>query len=207
MPLGVAISVLEDDEGNIKLSVPVSGSIDDPNFGYSSVVEIIAKKGLKQAAFGILTKALQPYGALITIAKTALEAKENGTFINLAPISFAPGSAQVDKEMRGYLVKIADMMKTRKKLKLKICATAVLQDKNILSPDILLANAALEKPASPTIIDKAINNVIQALATSRNKSVEDELKVLKVSGDRLFVCFAKTNFKNAALKPLVNLGL
>ncbi len=207
MPLDVAISVLEDSEGNIKLSIPVTGSMDDPNFGYSSIVEIIAKKGLKQAAFGILSKALQPYGALITIAKTAIEAKQNGAFINLAPIIFSPGKAVVSRKMRGYLSKIAAMMKARKKLKLKICATGVLQDKLVLSPEILLANEALENPASQKVIEKSINNVIQQLATSRNKIVETELKRLQVSSDRLFVCFAKTNFKNTKLKSEVKLGL
>jgi hypothetical protein len=207
MPLDVAISVLEDDNGDIKLSVPVSGSLDDPNFGYSSVVEIIAKKGLKKAAFGILSKALQPYGALITIATTAIDAKDNGTFINLAPVNFSPGQDKISADMKKYLKKIASMMKQRKKLKLKICAIGVAQDQAILAPEIMEQNALLEKPLGAKKLIKSIKNKVQELATQRNKNVQKELQRLKIKNDRLFVCFAKTNFKKTKLKPTVSLGL
>jgi hypothetical protein len=207
MPLDVAISVLENDEGNIKLTVPVSGSLDDPNFGYSSILEIIAKKGLKKAAFGILSKALQPYGALITLATTAIDAKNSGTFINLAPVSFSAGSAKIDKKMQGYLVKIAKMMKQRKKLKLKICGTGVQQDHTSISLDMVAINAKRDKPLPSKALDKAILNTLQSLADQRGKIVQKALLKQKVDKKRLFTCFAKTNLKNAKLKPSVSLGL
>lgn len=207
MPLDIAISVLEDDNGNINLTVPVSGSLDDPNFGYSSIVEIIAKKGLKKAAFGILSKALQPYGALITLATTAIDAKNSGTFINLAPVSFTPGTDQIDSKMQAYLRKIADMMKQRKKLKLKICATGVSQDKVALNTSMQAANKKSSKPLSPQDLDKSILNALQTLADTRGKNVEQLLIDKGIDNKRLFVCFAKTNLKQASLKPVVNLGL
>ncbi len=207
MPLDVAISVLEDDEGNINLTVPVSGSLDDPNFGYSSIVEIIAKKGLKKAAFGILTKALQPYGALITLATTAIDAKNSGSFINLAPVSFTAGSAKIDRKMQGYLVKIAKMMNQRKKLKLKICGSGVQQDHHSISLEMSAANAKRAKPLPAKALNKAIMNTLQALADQRGKSVQKVLSKHKVDKKRLFTCFAKTNLKNAKLKPSASLGL
>ncbi|MEH6442485.1 MAG: DUF748 domain-containing protein [Oceanospirillaceae bacterium] len=207
MPVDVAISVLENDDGTINLAVPVSGSMDDPNFGYSSVVGIIAKKGLKKAAFGILTKALQPYGALITLASTAINAQESGTFINLAPITFAVGEQRISGKMQGYLKKIAKMMKNKKKLKLKICATAVLQDKVFISAGQHEDNQKLAKPLTAKLLNKSIANAVQVLATARGKNVEKALKKLKVNSDRLFVCFAKTNFKQKKLAPVVTLGL
>ena len=205
MPLDIAISVLENDDGKIELSVPISGDINDPNFGYSSVLNILAKKGLKQAAFGILSKAIQPYGALITIANSAIDAKNSGSFINLAPVAFEPGKDVINSEMKGYLQKIASMMDERQRLKLNICATGVAQDKELLRPSVIAAYAGT--PLDETALDNLVNNKVQELATSRIKQVQTHLQSLKVDNDRLFVCFAKTNFKDAKQLPVVTLGL
>ncbi|MFT5706731.1 MAG: hypothetical protein ACI9ES_001018, partial [Oceanospirillaceae bacterium] len=174
---------------------------------YSSIVEIVAKKGLKKAAFSILTKALQPYGALITLASTAIDAQASGTFINLAPITFTAGEQKITKKMQSYLSKIAKMMRNKKKLKLKICATAVLQDKKVISASQHEKNQKLAKPLTAKLLNTAIANAVQTLATERGKNVQKMLKKLKVSSDRLFVCFAKTNFKQKKLAPVVTLGL
>ncbi|MEM5527705.1 DUF748 domain-containing protein [Gammaproteobacteria bacterium AS21] len=205
MPLDIAISVLESDDGKIELSVPITGDINDPNFGYSSVLSILAKKGLKQAAFGILSKAIQPYGALITIANSAIDAKNSGSFINLAPVAFEPGKDVINNEMKGYLQKIASMMDERQRLKLNICATGVAQDKELLRPSVIEAYAGT--PLDDKALDNLVNNKVQELATSRIKMVQTHLKSLKVDNDRLFVCFAKTSFKDAKQLPVVNLGL
>lgn len=207
MPLEVAISILEDDNGNIKLDVPVTGSLSDPNFGYSSVIEIIAKKGLKQAAFGFLSKALQPYGALITLASSAIDAQASGSFITLAPVEMSPGKVTVNKKMRQYLVKIATMMKKRKKLRLNVCANAVALDKEEIWPDMLLENDKLAKPLPLKTLQKQLKNTLQTIADQRGQNVEKALNKQGVSSKRLFLCFPKVSLKNAKKLPQVTLGL
>ena len=207
MPLDLAIAVLEDSDGNIDLSVPVSGSVDDPNFGYSSVVEIIAKKGMKQAALSILTKTLQPYGALLTVATTVMDAKDSGTFINLAPIAFKPGAAKMPPKMQDYIVKLSNMLKERKKLKLKLCGNAVTADYLILGTSAAEKNAALKKPLDPVTLEKDLINQLQTLATARTKTIKNALIKQKVDDKRLFVCYAKVQLKDKKALPSVSLGL
>ena len=207
MPLDLAIAVLEDSEGNIDLSVPVSGSVDDPNFGYSSVVEIIAKKGMKQAALSILTKTLQPYGALLTVATTVMDAKDSGTFINLAPIAFKPGEANMPPKVQDYIIKLGKMMKERKKLTLKLCGNAVTADHLILGTSAAEKNAALKKPLDPVSLEKDLINQLQNLATARTQTIKNALIKQKINDKRLFVCYAKVQLKNKKALPSVSLGL
>jgi len=207
MPLDLAIAVLEDGDGNIDLSVPVSGSVDDPNFGYSSVVEIIAKKGMKQAALSILTKTLQPYGALLTVATTVMDAKDSGTFINLAPIAFKPGEANMPPKMHDYIIKLGKMLKERKKLTLKLCGNAVTADHLILGTSAAEKNAALKKPLDPITLEKHLINQLQTLATARTNTIKNALIKQKINDKRLFVCYAKVQLKDKKALPSVSLGL
>jgi len=207
MPLDLAIAVLEDGDGNIDLSVPVSGSVDDPNFGYSSVVEIIAKKGMKQAALSILTKTLQPYGALLTVATTVMDAKDSGTFINLAPIAFKPGEANMPPKMHDYIIKLGRMLKERKKLTLKLCGNAVTADHLILATSAAEKNAALKKPLDPITLEKHLINQLQTLATARTNTIKNALIKQKINDKRLFVCYAKVQLKDKKALPSVSLGL
>ncbi|EPJ55421.1 MAG: hypothetical protein OFPI_03990 [Osedax symbiont Rs2] len=206
MPLELAISVMEDAERKINLSVPITGSVDDPDFGYASVLEIITKKGIKSTVFGLIGKALQPYGVVLSLVETAVEANKNGTFINLSPVEFAPGSARISTDMQSYLNSVAKMMNKRKKLKLKICATAVLQDKSIISPDIVKNNNQSLQPIDQTALEKEINNHVQVLASTRNEQVKQLLLKKKVNPQQLFTCFAKVSLKNTKQKPSVSLG-
>jgi len=38
LPVDTAINLLQDKDGNIELNIPISGQLDDPNFGISGVV-------------------------------------------------------------------------------------------------------------------------------------------------------------------------
>ncbi len=207
MPLGTAISVLQDSDDNIKLDLPVEGSLDDPQFGYQDIVNRLATKGLKKAAFSFLTKALQPYGALISIASTAIDANKSGAFITLAPVNFTAGTSTVAADMGGYLGKIAEMMSSRKGLRLNICGNAVKDDRIALSALLEKENKAKAKPLSPAELEVVMLERLQGLAVARGAQVTSLLLEKGVAKDRLFSCFPVPNLKSDELKPGVVLAL
>ncbi|WP_271272487.1 DUF748 domain-containing protein [Aliamphritea hakodatensis] len=206
MPLGTAIMILQDDDDNIELDVPISGSLSDPDFGLDSVVKILAGKGLKQAAFSFLAKSLQPYGALISLAEAAVDAASDGSFINLEPVAFTPGSAQLNKTARDYLGKVESMLKERKGMRLNICGQAVSQDAALLNAQLLEANAQRAEPLTEEQLAAELKTQLTALAQSRNDSVKRELSK-QVSGERLFVCFALPKLDDPKALPVATLGL
>ena len=205
MPLGTAISVLQDDKDNITLDLPVEGSLDDPKFGYQDIINRLATKGLKKAAMSFLTKALQPYGALISIASAAISANESGAFIQLAPVSFLPGQSQ--SKMLDYLAKIAEMMKERQGLRLNVCGNAVQADKEQVWPLLVKENAASKKPLSPEMLETVLNDRMQQLAVTRGEFVTRWLLEQGLEKDRLFTCFPVLDLENPELQPNVVLSL
>lgn len=207
MPLSMAISILQDSEDNIKLDLPVEGSLDDPQFGYQSIINRLAKKGLKKAAFSFLTKSLQPYGALISLASTALDANKSGAFITLAPVNFEVGSSQSAPEAGDYLSKIGEMLASRKGLRLSICGNAVKADRLNMLPILEKENKAKPKPLPAVELEVLVMERLQALASERGEKVIGVLLEKGIPKDRLFSCFPVPNLKDDKLKPGVVLGL
>lgn len=203
MPLGTAISILQDSDDNIELDVPISGSLDDPDFGLQSVVKLLAGKGLKQAAFSFLTKSLQPYGTLISLAGSALA---EGAFVTLQPVGFSPGEAQLSNEGLDYLAKISTMMADRKGMRLNICGQAVQQDQQLIAGQLQLENEAREEPLTAEALAELEQEQLVALAQQRSDAVKAVL-LQTLPGDRLFSCFPVPSLDQPETPPQVLLAL
>ncbi|WP_299197485.1 DUF748 domain-containing protein [uncultured Amphritea sp.] len=203
MPLGTAVSILQDGDDNIDLDVPISGSLEDPDFGLQSVVTLLAGKGLKQAAFSILLKSLQPYGTLISLAASAAK---DGSFITLNPIVFAPGSAELNDDAVDYLAKIESMMTERKGMRLNICGQAVQQDQTLIRAEVEAANKKREKPFTAEELTAQERQRLVELAQQRADRVKQQLTD-KIPGERLFSCFPVPSLNDPQAKPSATLGL
>lgn len=205
MPLETAIMVLEDNDNNITLEVPVSGALSDPQFGYQAIINDLATRGLKSAALGFLTKSLQPYATLISLAKSAVEASEKGAFITLTPVQFEPGSVALDGASRGYLDKLAEMLNERQAMRLNICGRAVPADRLLLEPGLADANRKRKEPLPPEALEQELQQHLEQLAGQRSDQVKAHL-IQRVDASRVFLCFAKVDAQADAL-PRVELGL
>jgi len=139
VPLDKALNMLRDDNDTIKLDLPVSGDLDNPDFDISGVINTAVGKAIKQGSLTYLTLALQPYGALITVAKMAGEAASR---VRLQPVEFAAGSSDVLVGAGNYLEKVAGIMQERPEINIKICGLAVAGDR------LALADAAGEAAAA-----------------------------------------------------------
>ncbi|WP_421868580.1 DUF748 domain-containing protein [Motiliproteus sp.] len=215
MPLGVAVALLTDDKDNVELDLPVKGSLDDPEFGIQSVINIVMTKVAKEAAMGYLSASLQPYGALLSLGRMALDAAE-GSAIKLEPVYFEPGSSQLTPVGQDYLAKIGGILQERKGLRLKLCGISVASDlewviqqrpkpasKPPASASAASASAPTAAPA-PTPLEIA---QLQDLAEERGISVKSYLiDQLKANDDQLFSCLAKID-TTLQLKPQVRMGL
>jgi|GEM_PF-1295122 len=198
MPLETAVSIIQDDDGNIEMDIPISGNIDDPNFGVQDVINTVLVKGVKNATTFYLLQALQPYGALITLGKMALDASNS---VNLEPIQFVPGQNELTADGRAYLNKISALMVERSNLRLNLCGVAVAADKQAmiaaleLAPDQLTAEQLQQ-----------VEQQLSELAGQRSEKIKT-LLLDRVATDRLLLCFPEVSLDKAELKPQVRLGL
>ncbi len=107
LPLELALALLTDLNGVIDLAVPVSGDLDNPEFGLGSVIA--------GAFVNLLTKAIT--------APFALLANLVGTEEDLQRINFASGSSELDEAARSKLVELNSALTQRPGITLVITGT------------------------------------------------------------------------------------
>ena len=175
LSLTSAISMLEDNKGHIDLTVPISGDIDNPDFGMGDVISKALDEGLKA---GLLV-AFQPIG-LAVIAVDAM-AKLGG--IPLGEIDFESGSAELDSVDAERLTLLAEKMQEKPGTRLKVCAIAL---ENELPPGSLLKKS---KGDTDQQVRKAIDpEFTRNLAAQRLKVIRNFLIEHKVEENRFEEC-------------------
>ncbi len=122
LPLELAVALMKDSDGKIKIHVPITGSLEDPQF---SVRHIVAD-ALVNAISKVITS---PFRALASLV---------GSEQDLSTISFAAGSVDLNKQQIGKLGDLTKALKTRPDLKLEIKGAAFQeQDWPAVSDDAL----------------------------------------------------------------------
>ena len=105
LPLDLAIALLEDSNGVIDLDLPVSGSLDDPQFSYGKIIW--------KAIVNVLTK-------LVTAPFRALGKLLGGDSEKFEAVVFDPGSSVLLPPEQGKLKTLADALAKRPVLTLTI---------------------------------------------------------------------------------------
>ncbi|MGH6627962.1 MAG: DUF748 domain-containing protein, partial [Burkholderiaceae bacterium] len=111
LPVRLAVALLADRNGVIDINLPVSGSLNDPQFSlgpviFKAIVNLIAKA--VSSPFSLLASAL-------------------GGGDELSIVGFAPGSAVLSAEARQGLDKVAKALVERPALKMTVVGTASLE--------------------------------------------------------------------------------
>ncbi|MEO5794509.1 MAG: DUF748 domain-containing protein [Rhodoferax sp.] len=137
LPVKLAVALLADSNGVINLDLPLSGSLNDPQFRIGPVI------------FKIL-------GNLITKAITApfslLAHAFGGGADALGTVNFPLGSAALDPEARAGLDKVAKALTDRPTLKLTVVGSASLNaERDALQREKLRARVAAEKRRNTTL--------------------------------------------------------
>ncbi len=171
MPLKFALNMLRDGDDNIELSVPIKGKLDDPNISVSSVLNKALGKAVKSGATSYLTLALQPYGAVLMAANMV---GDHLSSIQLEPIEYITGQAELSGEHQDYLKKISTLLIERPQMQLTACASA---------NDLDRAALQLLNPKVPVS-----DELLISLATQRGGAVKRELLAKGVTAERIFLC-------------------
>ncbi|MBY0464642.1 MAG: DUF748 domain-containing protein, partial [Burkholderiales bacterium] len=113
LPVKLATALLSDRNGVIDLNLPISGSLNDPEF---SLVPVIFK-----IIGNIIVKA-------ITAPFSLLSGALGGSDAELATVAFAPGTAQLLPAAQDKLARVAKALTDRPSLTLTVVGTASLDD-------------------------------------------------------------------------------
>ena len=110
LPVRLAVALLADRDGVIDVDLPISGSLNDPEFRLGPVIF--------KVVVNLITKA-------VTAPFTLLASLFSGSD-ELSTVAFAPGTAGLSTERRAALDKVADAMQQRPALTLTVAGVASL---------------------------------------------------------------------------------
>ncbi|MEN8108587.1 MAG: DUF748 domain-containing protein [Pseudomonadota bacterium] len=174
VPLNKGLDMLRDDHDVIRVDLPITGDLDNPDFDASDAINQAVAKAAREAAITSLTLLLQPYGSLITIARYAAD---KAAEVKLDPVVFAPASATVDEARHDYLDKVAGIIKKRPNINIRLCGVATEADREALIQQTPAARAdkqdKADKAEPPAV--EIPDEQLQTLADQRDEAVKDYL--------------------------------
>ena len=115
VPLETAVSLLQDSEGRIALTLPVSGALSKPEVDISSAVS--------KAIGGVLARVFPP-----AMVVSMVEGVVKGSGPTFESIEFAPGSAEFSEAGKRNADAVAKLLAEHPKLSLKVCGRSTAQD-------------------------------------------------------------------------------
>lgn len=113
LPVKLAVALLADRNGVIDIDLPISGSLNDPQFSLGPVIV--------KVILNVIVKAITAPFSLLAGALGGGGGEE------LASVSFAPGSARLAPEARAGLDKVAKALTDRPALQLTVVGTSSLE--------------------------------------------------------------------------------
>jgi len=133
LPVKLAVTLLEDRRGIIDVSLPVSGALDDPGFGFWPSIG----KALRHRVL-----------AAVTLAPFSLIAKAFGSPEELSRVEFPAGLAILDEKARSKLATLAKALDERRELSFEIQGgTDPERDREGLRRDLFEQKLRLQKRA------------------------------------------------------------
>lgn len=165
MPVGTALDLLKDDDGVIKLELPIEGDLNNPDIDIKKVVQLATTQALRKGSVTYLKFALQPYGAIWMAAEAI---GEMSSAVALEPVKFLAATDQVVAEQQDYLPKIASILEGRKNLTLKLCPVVTAAD--IVAKAAAATTPGSESDSSTKPPTKPATAVAQKAAAPENKT-------------------------------------
>lgn len=125
MPIDTAVGLLRDDNGNLRLTIPLSGDLSDPDVGLNDISKQLTQRALKAGTVYFLKQALQPYGTMLTVASFA------GDYlfaIRLDSLLYEQDVSDLSDAQIANLTKVAELMKNKKDIEVQACPFVSTQE-------------------------------------------------------------------------------
>ncbi|OZG71868.1 hypothetical protein BTA51_17825 [Hahella sp. CCB-MM4] len=171
IPLNVAVGMLKDSQDNIELEIPMSGNIDDPEFGWGSFLSIIFKKALFKATTSYVMQTFVPYANVISIAQIA---GEQMLKVRVEPLKFPATQTAIEAEQKAFLEELAKLMKDKEDAQLKACPYATPADLGLPQPPAALSDEQLK--------------TLKEISSTRGEAVKDFLISQDIKSSRVLLC-------------------
>ena len=185
IPLNAALNILKDSDGNLHLDIPLSGNVNDPQFGVSSFVTLIAKKAVMAQAENYLINTFVPYANVVTVARVA------GKYllkVKVEDLLYQPGQIDLDQAQQSFVDELAKLLQDREKQRVTMCSVAV-------ATDLSVEQEQLPEPERV--------KTLQTISEQRGQQLKASLvEQYQIASSRLLLCEPKVDLAEDA-KPRV----
>ncbi len=117
IPLELAVSLLEDRRGEIRLQIPVSGDAEGRHFEIGSVIWT----AVRQTVVKVLAAPFRLFGSVLTLGGKIGE-------VRITPIGFLPGSLEPDEDATKRFAELIEFLTDKPKLSLELRGVATRQE-------------------------------------------------------------------------------
>lgn len=223
LPLETALALLQDSDEVIRLEVPITGDVANPDFDFSDAINTAIGNAMKKTVLATLKLAF-PLGGIIT----AISDAQDEARLGVEPVVFAAASDTLTDPAKAHLSKVAEFLLSRPAVKITICGWATKQDRDALiaaemkklpkaedkaksagkkGPEQKTAKDAAAKQALIQNITKTAQAALPELGKRRGEAVKDQLiNQHGIAETRLFLCAPQISDKEED-KPRVALFL
>ncbi len=179
VPLDTALSILRDRDGNINLSVPLTGKVDDLHIGLADVLVVAISKAVVPALTGYAVYALGPYGALAYVGmKLGEDLLKEGS----VPVIFIQGETELVEEQKKSLVTIGKRMQDdNKQGDIQVCP--------IVASWEFMSREQLAKAGASVPVRETERNQLEELGQTRARNIQQYLvQSYGIDEGRLLLC-------------------
>jgi len=181
-PLNASLSLLRDRDNAIRLDIPVTGDISNPEFNPKDAIIKASAKAITSAVIQYYT----PFG-LVFAAGSLFDL---ATALNFDPVIFSPNISELSPAHQEQLSKLATLMSERPGVHLTLCGISNKTDKELLFPVEKTQKASSGEKALPEkpLSDKEIS-LLKKLAETRSSNVKNYMiKNKAIKASRLIEC-------------------
>jgi Domain of Unknown Function (DUF748) len=147
LPLGMIVALITDADNGIRVNVPLSGELSQVKAGMGDAIWA----ALKNAVTNIVAAPFRSIGKLFKGKDGSLDD------LQVDPVTFAAGSADVDPEMGKHLTEVAGFLKQAPMIKLALAPVAAPRDVETLkAQEVTLKVQRLQKERGLADFDAAI---------------------------------------------------
>jgi len=175
MPINQSLVLLKDKKDRIKLTIPITGDINNPDFDPTNAII----KATTKATTVTLVTFYTPYGLAFAGGNILFDL---ATALNFDPLVFEPGSSELSDANREQLAKLAELLRERPGVHLTLCGYTNLDDRSKITTEII--DKEKIKPPAGANLEK-----LQQLGNERQQTVKNHLvDTGKIPHNRLILC-------------------
>jgi hypothetical protein len=185
IPLSTALSLLRDKDNNIRLTLPVTGDINAPDFSLNDIIAKVTSKAIKEAIINYYT----PFGLVKLLGGVV----DLAAGLKFEPVVFPAGTAELDNPAIDQLTRLSELLANRPQIQLTLCGYPVRADMLAKYNPAEVGIKNTDDTKSLTLNEKQTAELLEIFKARMDNMKRFMVTKLKVNPGQLILCSEPDN--------------